>query len=150
MKPCFGTRSAHSCRGLSLIELMVVVAVLAILATIAVPLYDRYVTSARRADGRSAATAVALAEERHMSVYQTYTGDFTKLRDDAGLDSALVKSATTATSPKGHYTLTFNPAVTANAFTVRATANVTDADCTFMTLNSAGVRGGDPSTNKCW
>jgi type IV pilus assembly protein PilE len=138
-------------RGLTLIELMIVVAVLAILATIVVPTYERYMTSVRRADGRAAITDVALAEERFISVYQTYTDDFTQLRDRAGLDASLVKDADEGVSPKLHYTLAVT-ATTTN-FTITATRVPTgaDSDCTAMTLTSAGKKdGAGADKTKCW
>jgi type IV pilus assembly protein PilE len=150
-------RSVCAQRGLTLIELMVVVAVLAILATIVVPTYDRYVRSARRADGRTAVTAVALAEERHFSVLQRYTDSFAELRDSAGLDSNMVSGEKTGVSLKGHYTMAVTPtsvtAGVARGFVVTATRQPSgsDSDCTTMTINSAGEKGGTPSgTNKCW
>jgi type IV pilus assembly protein PilE len=138
-------------RGLTLIELMIVVAVLAILATVVVPTYERYLTSVRRADGRAAVTDVALAQERYISVYQAYTDDFTELRDRAGLDAALVKDADEGVSPKLHYTLAVTAATT--NFTITATRVPTgaDKDCLTMTLNSAGVKDGTgDDKSKCW
>lgn len=90
--------------GLTLIELMIVVAVLAILATIVVPTYGMYTTKVRRADGTATATAVALAQERHFSIYQTYVvvsnaAQAKELVDKAGLDGQLAA----LTSPKGYY-----------------------------------------------
>jgi type IV pilus assembly protein PilE len=147
---------AKSQRGFTLIELMVVVAVLAILATIAVPTYQRYVTSTRRADGRAALTALALAQERHFSVFQRYTDDFEELRDKAGLDPTMVTGKAAGVSEKGNYSLQVTPtSVTAGIArgflgTATRTPSGADPDCSAMTINSAGVKGGTPATNKCW
>ena len=137
-------------RGFSLIELMVVVAILAILATIVVPAYERYVRSARRADGRSAVTAVALAQERAFSVYQKYCS-LASLETLAGLEAALAGGR----SVKNSYAVSVT--TTSTGFTVTAARDPADADpeCVTMTLTSAGVKGGTYDAGKakemkCW
>lgn len=137
--------------GVTLIELMVVVAVLAILATIVVPTYERYMTSVRRADGRAAATDVALAQERFISVYQTYTDDFEALRDLAALDAALVKPTGEGISPKGFYLLSVTATTTAFTVTATRTPSAADPECTSMTLDSTGAKDGTGTKKeKCW
>jgi type IV pilus assembly protein PilE len=136
--------------GLTLIELMVVVAVLAILATIAIPAYESLMARVRRADGRAAAMAIAHAEERHFSIYQTYTVSRDDLNKLAGLDAEVADGD----SAKGYYlvAITGDPCGDiARCFRVTATPQKADVECTSMTLDSAGNRGGSPSgTNKCW
>ncbi len=50
-------------RGFSVIELMVTVAILAILVSIAIPAYRNYISTAREAEGRNNLAALKLAEE---------------------------------------------------------------------------------------
>ena len=140
-------------RGLTLIELMVVVAVLAIIATIAIPAYTKLMNSVRRADGRAAVTAVALAEERYFSIYQSYTASLDDLKKMAGLDADVADGD----SAKGYYTVAVAGNIVGSecaierCFTVTATAQNPDAECTAMTLTSEGNKGGSPAgTNKCW
>ena len=134
------------CRGLTLIELMVVVAVLAILATIVVPTYERYTLGARRADGKAALTAVAQAQERAFSIYQRYVS-LSSLDDWAGLDKELADSGT---SPKGKYLVTI-PTLTATAFTAQAAPNFSDSDCLNLQLTSTGERKATgPKGAGCW
>lgn len=151
--------------GLTLIELMIVVAVLAILATIVVPTYGMYVTKVRRADGTATATAVALAQERHFSIYQTYVvvsnaAGAKELVDKAGLDGELAA----LTSPKGYYSWSASAATVDGACNdiqqcflvsvkpVPGKAQANDEKCTEILLDSSGVKDGKPTTppHECW
>ena len=147
-------------RGLTLIELMVVVVVLAILATIVVPTYNTYITKARRADGTGTATAVALAQERHFSIYQGYkavadAAGAKELVDKTGLSPELAK----LTSPKGYYSWTVAACPggdIAQCFSVSVTpvaggAQANDQKCTEIFLDSNGLKDGKPAdTHECW
>jgi len=65
--------------GFTLIELMVVVAIIGVLAMIAYPSYQESVTKTRRADGMSLLTNIVNAEERYFTQNNTYTTDLTDL-----------------------------------------------------------------------
>ena len=101
--------------GFTLIELMVVAAIIAILTTIAVPMYSKQIRESRRADAKTALLDLASREERYFTVNNVYTGNLTDLgyasNNPVGLGSgstpdyylciASVTSATpgTATAP---------------------------------------------------
>lgn len=76
--------------GFTLVELMVVVAVVGILAAIAFPSYDAYIKKSRRSDG----TETLLAAAQSLEVYRGRTATYTNDLADLGLDS---------NSPEGYY-----------------------------------------------
>lgn len=68
----YQTRALERTRGFSLIELMIVVAIVAILAAIGVPAYTAQINKAYRADAQSALMQLASAMERFRTVNNTY------------------------------------------------------------------------------
>lgn len=122
-------------RGFTLIELMVVVAIVAIVAAIAYPAYNKSAMKSRRADAKSALTAMATQQERYFTANNAYTTDESKVGG--------------STSEKGYYTLTAS--VNGRSYTLTATANspgpqTNDDGCTTLTLTHTGIT----SPSDCW
>lgn len=126
--------------GFTLLELMIVVAVIAILAAIAFPSYQRYVLRTYRAQAKADLSEYAGLAERFHTVNNTYEG-FT---------------LPTATSPReggtARYTLVLSD-TGSDTFTLTATpANLQVKDsCGTLSLNQANVKtaSGDSVAN-CW
>ena len=71
--------SSRRPRGFTLIELMVAVAVTAIIATVAVTSYSSFVLKAHRTEAKSALLGLASLEERYLSTNTVYTSSSTAL-----------------------------------------------------------------------
>jgi type IV pilus assembly protein PilE len=137
--------------GFTLIELMIVLAIIGILAGIAYPAYQDSIMKSRRADAKGALMGFANAMERHFTETNSYLGAGT-ISDNTGTPTIF-----SATSPVGggvpYYNLTIN-AATANTYTLHAepTGAQGNDKCGTLSLNQAGVRGVSTSLSiaDCW
>jgi type IV pilus assembly protein PilE len=100
-------------RGFTFLELMITVAIIAILAVIASNIYLSQVQKSRRADAMDTISAITLAEERYRSTNSTYG------------TLAQVWASVTAT-PGGYYTVAITN-TSATSYTVTATGVGTQA-----------------------
>ena len=136
-----GARKA-SLAGFTLIELMIVVALIAVLAAVALPSYQDSVRKARRADAKGALTTVAQLMERRNTERNSYAG------------ATLGAGATdlyAATTENKHYTLALSN-LALGTFTITATpAGKQSLDpCGAYTLTQAGIRGAALAVDQCW
>jgi len=133
-------------RGVTIIELMIVVAVIAIISAIAYPSFTNYGLSAKRADAKAALLENAQFLERNYSE----TNRFNLKPDGNALANADLPFQT---APRDSnitaYALSFvGGAPAANGFTLQAVpqgGQTADA-CGTLTLNQAGTRGVGGST----
>ncbi|WP_374591408.1 type IV pilin protein [Aquabacterium sp.] len=138
-------------RGFTLIELMVTVAIVAILTAIAYPAYHQYVLKGRRAEGRAALTAVLQQQERYYTQFGKYyisTSDSDNGPFKAYSGDNLGSSAYTLTSSLCADNLTA-------AECVQITATPThhdDPEAGNLSINSVGPTRTCSGTNKsiCW
>jgi len=134
--------------GFTLIELMIVVAIIAILAAVAVPTYTDQVRKSRRSAAQIALVEMANRQELFFADNFAYTNDMT----------ALPYSTTSAAG--GFYTLSVsNLNVAPPGFTLTAQANpakdqVNDTNCKTFTLTDTGVKASTNSSDGvstgCW
>lgn len=119
-----------SAKGVTLIELMIVVAVIGVIAAIAIPAYGDYVTQSRRSEAYSALQLLADRQEKFFLRSNSYTSDFSSL----GMST---------TSAEGFYSLSIVLGSAGQAHTLSATAGstqVADENCFTIELNSLGQR----------
>lgn len=107
----------ESRRGFTLVELMIVVAILGILSAIAVPMYKGYITGAKKTEAKTNLETLRLLEEQYYADNARYTG--------AVAHSTLMNTATSpfrsAFKPGGN--LYFEYAITGNNTTYTVTAS---------------------------
>lgn len=142
-------------RGFSLIEVMVVIIIIAIMASIGIPSYRQYMMRAQRADATGTLMRMASAQEKFYLQNNRYAGA-------AEMGPAPPAGLGIPTTEHGYYTLAVAPAAAGLAAGYTATATVpggspqqSDTDCVSFTVNEQGVRtsmdnGGMDSSAECW
>jgi len=130
-------------RGFTLIELMVVVAIIGVISAIAFPSYNSYMKKSRRADAKVGLSKLADKQERYYLQQNTYATSTA----DLGLANPVV-------SDEGYYNITVKAGAGTAGFTLSAVAvgvqtsdtTTSAGDCTTMTLSSTGAK----TPTACW
>ena len=140
--------------GFTLIELMVVVAIVAIIFAFAFPSYERYVVRAKRAVGQNVLMQVADRQQQFFMDNKRFAADLTNLGfgatpfvvDDDGV-------STVAGDTDAVYSVALSN-VTATTWTATATPLngqlSRDTSCGNLTINQAGAKGKSGAGDNCW
>lgn len=140
--PVMGLRPMQ---GFTLIEVMIVTAIIAIVMAIAVPSYQNHVETTRRGDAQGAMVGLANALERYYVDNRTYAGA------DAG---TIYAAKSPIDGSETYYELSITNA-TRRDYTIRAVPkNAQSKDpCGTLTLDRSGQRdvvGASRSADDCW
>lgn len=128
-------------KGFTLIEILIVVAIVGILAAVAYPSYQNSVQKSRRTDAKSALMDTAALQEKWYFQFNQYTTDIDALK---GCDPADDCEFT----PEGYYQVTITqPCGDTSCYTLTADAvgaQLGDTSCLAFTLTHRGDKSG------CW
>ncbi|MFT3669119.1 MAG: type IV pilin protein [Pseudoxanthomonas sp.] len=117
--------------GFTLIELMVALAVMAILAAIAYPSYTGQIMKTRRSAGAACLMEQAQFMERYYSTNMGYAG-------------AVLPATACTNDLNDHYTFAFSAGPDATSYTLAATPQGQQADrdsqCATMSINERGTK----------
>ena len=130
----------HRQFGFTLIELMIVVAIIGIIAAVGMPAYQNYSRAAKRADAHQGLNVLAQLQERFFTDNNSYATTVAALGASADSKddywSLSIAAANTTTTPYLLQAAPKSPHV--------------DNNCLTITLDSTGVRASTPSGNNCW
>lgn len=132
-------------QGFTLIEILIVVAIVGILVAIAYPSYDEHVKRGNRTEGQTFLSDVAARQERYFSQNNEYI--------TADADIAKLGLSSPAQSATNRYTLAVAKVADDGGYTLTVDNQFNDAKCLTLTLDALGVKGSTGSrtdNNDCW
>ncbi|MFL0801558.1 MAG: type IV pilin protein [Agarilytica sp.] len=134
---------SHRSKGFSLIELLIIVAIVAILTAISVPSYRSYVQKTCRNEAKSAILEVVAMQEKHYFQNNTYAA-----LDGLGFSVPL-------NTPEGCYVISVvNDEDTYEITATSIGAQLGDTNCTSFSMDHLGQKtalgGASNPTDVCW
>ena len=147
-------KASNKKSGFTLIELMIVLVVVAVLMTIALPAYQDYIRKARRSDGMDALMTVQQLQERYRANNPEYASSLTDTGTGLGMGSALSLEgyyALDLTGPTGSGSPTSTGyQITAQGQGDQANDEVDGTTCTLVITVDADNPRGEKTPEVCW
>lgn len=127
----------------TLIELMIVVTIIAILAAVGIPSYQKQVQKGRRSDAQQLLLATASKEEQYILTARGYTDSF----DNLGVTKdGWTCSGTSCSNNFYDVDIDFNNSATPPSYIIIATAKGDQGSDGDLSLDSTGARIHDGNT----
>lgn len=141
------TRAARRENGFTLIELMITVAIIAVLAAVAMPSYQDYLRKGRRADAQSYLQEIAARQQHFLADRRAYSTSITAAPGAGGLGLSVPSSV----SPFYDVNLATDNTASPPTFVVSAAPKGSQAveKCGTLSLNARGVKAASGS-GTCW
>lgn len=141
-------------RGVTMLELLIVVAIVAIITAFAYPSYMQYVVNTKRTAATATLMQIAERQQQFFMDNKSYTNDLTNLGYAANpLSINDSRNSVAAGDADSVYTITLSN-ITATTYTATAAPLQgqlsRDTDCGSLTLNQAGARGNSAGGEGCW
>lgn len=141
-------------KGFTLIELMVVMAIVAILAAVVYPSYQDSIIKTKRAEGRTALMEIMQQQERYYTQNNTYftftsttaSNQFKWYSGDSAVASSYEIKAEACTGDVIANCLM----LTAQPGTTNVNSSYKDAKCGNLSLTSTGVKAASGTATNCW
>lgn len=133
--------------GFTLIEVLVTVAIVAILAAIAIPNYSQYVQKTRRTDAQEKLLDMAAQQERWFFNNNQYTDNAANVGAAASKDGYYAVTITVTGTPPTQYSLSAKP--------VSTRSQSSDSKCAEFIIDNTGRptakdKDGHDATEICW
>lgn len=148
------TKPNRKQRGVTILELMIVVVIIAIMSSVAYPSYMRYLVSSKRTAATSALLQVSDKQQQFFMDNKSFADDLTQLGLPANphiiSDDGMAAAADDADAV---YSLSLSNIAAATYTITAAPLNnqlAQDTDCGSLTLDQAGVRGTSGAGEDCW
>ena len=141
-------------KGFSLIELLIVIAIIGVLTAFAYPSYQEYIMRAHRSDGQTALLDLACRMEQFYAEFHTY--------ETATIAMGSAKDVLSQPRSIGHGYLLSIVNATPNTYQLQATPTgqqgKNDRKCQSLTVNHLGIKGIAPgplgaplgTNDECW
>jgi len=141
-------------RGVTLLELMIVVAIITMIAAFAYPSYTRYVVNTKRTAATTTLLQIADRQQQFFMDNKSYTGDLTNL--GFASDPLYVSddgNSVAAGDADGVYIFTLANVAATTYTAIAAPLNeqlARDTHCGTLTLTQAGVKDALAGGSDCW
>lgn len=143
----------NKANGFTLVEVMITVAIIAILATLALPSYERYISKSNRVDATTEIMKLAAAQEKYYLQNNRYA--------DEALLAAYINGGTTLETQSGYYGVAVSAVDYKEDFVLTLTPPsgtrqfIKDTPCRDIIMDHTGQRtsknaAGTDSTDECW